>query len=141
MKFMLNGEDLWDVVLGTQSVQGPPAVATWASSSSSSSSTAIDISVQRKKQKKVAVLIFQFCTPTVQSCIAHEEDSAKQWRILKEHYGEGNGSSTSQNLLEEFYYEKFVNVNSMDEYGSRLKSCQDQLAFTNKKLSDASLIS
>ena len=48
---------------------------------------------------------------------------------------------TGQNLLEEFHREKFVNFNSMDEYGSKLKSYQDQLAFTDKKRSDASLIS
>ena len=49
--------------------------------------------------------------------------------------GEIGGISTGQNLLEEFYHEKF------DEYDSRLKSYQDQLALTDKTLSDASLIS
>ena len=86
------------------------------------------------------MLSFQFCTPTVQFFIAHEEHPANQWKILKEHYSEIGGISTSQNLLEEFYGEN-VNFNSMDEYGSRFKSYQDQLAFTDKKLSDASLIS
>ena len=80
MKFMLNGEDLWEVVLGTESVPETPTVTTRASSTSSS--TAIDISAFRKKQKKAAMLIFQFCTSTVQSFIAHEEDPAKQWKIL-----------------------------------------------------------
>ena len=117
MKFMLNGEDLWEVVFGTESVQRPPAVATHASFSSFSSSTAIDISAERKKQKKAAMLIFQFYTFAIQSFIAHEEDLAKQWRILKEYYGESGSISTGQNLLEEFYHEKFVNFNSIDEYG------------------------
>ena len=82
-EFMLNAEGLWEVILGTESVPETPTITTRASSSSSS--TAIDISAHRKKQKKAAMLIFQYCTPTVQSFIAHEEDPSKQWRILKEH--------------------------------------------------------
>ena len=50
-------------------------------------------------------------------------------------------SEARQALFEEFWMEQFKNYKTVDEYGAKLKTYQDQLAnITDRRLPDSSLI-
>ena len=101
---------------------------------SSSASTIIDISAYRKKHKTAAILIFHFCSPTVQSTRRIPKNSgrfAKNIMLI----------SAGQHPLRNFTMRSLLTPIAWMNMAQCLKSDQDQSAFTDRKLSDTSLIS
>ena len=92
--------------------------------------------------RSAAYLIYQSCTPLPQSYIAHEDNPSTMWHILRDLYSRiGDDDDAGQELFEEFWLEQFKKYGSMEEYGAKLKTYQDQLAcVSNKKITDSNLI-
>ena len=154
MKFLLNGEGVWNVVNTTPDD---------SASASASSSATISVSANSRTQgtrsratrspnppseadaqraRKAAYLIYQSCTPLPQSYIAHEDNPSTMWHILRDLYSRiGDDEDAGQELFEEFWLEQFKKYGSMEEYGAKLKTYQDQLAcVSDKQITDSNLI-
>ena len=147
MQFLLDGEDVWELVKpdstdnstsnSNTEPQGSRATRTCTSRTMSPAPPSAD----KRKVKKAAYLIYQSCTTLPQSYIAHEKDPAKMWSILERLYSRTNDDETGQTLFEEFWTEQFQKYKSIEEYGAKLKSYQDQLAhITERRLTDSNLI-
>ena len=97
--------------------------------------------VDKRKAKKATFLIYQSCTPTPQSYIANEKDPARMWSILEDLYSRvHDDEEAGQALFEEFWAEQFHKYKSVDEYGAKLKTYQDQLAhIADRRLTDSNL--
>ena len=106
MKFLLDGEDLWELVSPPDAIdaepQGPraPGVRTRAQQGTPAPPVS---ELEKRKSKKAAYLIYQSCTATPQSHIAHEKDPARMWSILEDLYSQINDDNEiRQALFEEF---------------------------------------
>ena len=146
MKFLLDGEDLWELVNPADAIdaepQGPGPRAPGVRTRAQQGTPAPPVSdLEKRKTKKAAHLIYQSCPTIPQSHIVHEKDSAKMWSILEDLYSRINDDNEAgQALFEEFWMEQFKNYKTVDEYGAKLKTYQDQLAITDRRLQDSSLI-
>ena len=142
MKFLLDGEDLWELVINdteqqTSTTQG---AQTRNRTRTLSPGPAID-ETKRRKCKIAAYLIYQSCSALPQSYIAHEKDPSTMWTILQKLYSRTNDDETGQTLFEEFWTEQFQKYKTIEEYGAKLKSYQYQLAgITERRLTDGNLI-
>ena len=67
---------------------------------------------------------------------------AKMWSILEDLYSRvGDDGEAGQTLFEEFWTEQFQKYKTIEEYGAKLKTYQDQLAnITERRLTDRNLI-
>ena len=146
MKFLLDGEDLWELVNPAGVIdaepQGPGPRAPGVRTRAQQGTPAPPVSdLEKRKTKKATHLIYQSCATIPQSHIAHEKDPAKMWSILEDLYSRINDDNEAgQALFEEFWMEQFKNYKTVDEYGAKLKTYQDQLAITERRLPDSSLI-
>ena len=87
MKFLLDGEDLLEVVNPADAIdaepQGPGPRASGVRTREQQGTPAPPVSdLEKQKTKKAAHLIYQSCAATPQSHIVHEKDPAKMWSIL-----------------------------------------------------------
>ena len=155
MKFLLDGEDLWELttnpldepeVEAQLNLQAQAQSSTRARTRSTRSPTmqasTTPTDTEKRKAKKAAFLIYQSCTPTPQSYIANERDPARMWSILEDLYSRvHDDEEAGQALFEEFWAEQFHKYKSVDEYGAKLKTYQDQLAhIADRHLTDSNLI-
>ena len=137
MKFLLDGEDLWELTINGIPDEAKIQLNVQAQSSSrartcSTRSPTIQASstaptdAEKRKAKKAAFLIYQSCTSTPQSYIANEKDPAKMWSILEDLYSRVHDDEEAGHaLFEEFWAEQFHKYKSIDEYGTKLKTYQD----------------
>ena len=146
MKFLLNGEGVWNVV-NTTTDDSPSATISVTSRTQGTRSRATrspnpPSEADAQRSHKAAYLIYQSCTPLPQSYIAHEDNPSTMWFILRDLYSRiGDDDDAGQELFEEFWLEQFKKYGSMEEYGAKLKTYQDQLAcVSDKKITDSNLI-
>ena len=142
MKFLLDGEDLWELVHPESTDIEPQNSRTGARTRTQGTCSPTPTSdSDKRKCKKAAYLIYQSCTSLPQSYIAHEKNPAKMWSILKDLYSRIDDDEAGQALFEEFWLEQFQKYKSIEEYGAKLKNYQDQLAnITERRLTDSNLI-
>ena len=148
MQFLLDGEDLWEIVnqdtaTATATASDPQASRTQTRNRTRTLSQAPTTSeADSRKTKKAAYLIYQSCTAAPQSHIAHEKNPAKMWSILADLSSRVNDDDEAgQALFEEFWMEQFQKYKSIDEYAAKLRTYQDQLAnASDMQLSDNKLI-
>ena len=108
MKFLLDGEDLWELVNPADAIDaepqgsGPraPGVRTRAQLVTPAPSVS---DIEKRKTKKAAHVIYQSCTTIPQSHITYEKNPAKMWSILEDLYSRINDDNEArQALFEEF---------------------------------------
>ena len=148
MKFLLDGEDLWELTINgipdDAEIQLNPQASrarTRSTRSPTMQASTAPTDAEKRKAKKAAFLIYQSCTPTPQSYIANEKDPARMWSILEDLYSRVHDDEEAGHaLFEEFWAEQFHKYKSIDEYGAKLKTYQDQLAhIADRRLTDSNL--
>ena len=129
MKFLLDGEDLWELTIDPPddaAVQLHPSSSRVRTQSTRSPTIASPTGVDKRKAKKAAFLIYQSCTPTPQSYLANEKDPVRMWSTLEDLYSRvHDDEKAGQALFEEFWAEQFHKYKSIDEYSAKLKTYQD----------------
>ena len=116
MKFLLDGEDLWELVnkKDTEQTSITQGAQTRNRTRTLSPGPAIDEN-KRRKCKKATYLIYQSCSTLPQSYIAHEKDPARMWTILENLYSRTNDDETGQVLFEEFWTEQFQKYKTIEK--------------------------
>ena len=87
MKFLLDGEDLWELTIDPPDDAAAQLRPSGSSSrvrtrSTRSPTVASPTGYRQAKGEESSLSIYQSCTPTPQSYIANEKDPARMWSIL-----------------------------------------------------------